>query len=115
MKVVFILLGLFFLSFAVRSRELTFQEKLITTHLEKSQQVLEAFYADVDPRLLSYRNRLLLATQRRGCAPVKSAVDFILTAQDELADQSQLLAPLMLACQQSALSIAQTYLNQRDQ
>lgn len=114
MKVVFLLLGLFFLSFAVRSRELNFQEKFLVSNLERSTKVLENFYQDIDPRLLNYRSRFLLATQRRGCRPVQSAIDLILEAQDDLDDQSDLLASLMLVCQQSVISIAETYQKQRD-
>jgi hypothetical protein len=67
----------------------------------------------LDPRLLNFRDRLTLATQRRGCAPVNSMLELIKRAEDELADQSKVLAPLVLTCQQSALYMADIYLLQR--
>lgn len=114
MKVVFVVLSLFFLSLAVRARDLTVQEKLVLSSLERSEKILATFHKDIDPRLLSFRDRLAVATYRRGCIPVKSAVDLIQRADDTLEDQTQVLAPLVLACQQSALTMADFYLIQRD-
>lgn len=114
MKVVLIVLSLFFLSVALRARELTVQEKIVLSGLEKSEKVLTTFHQDIDPRLLTFRDRLAVATFKRGCAPAKSAVDLIKNADDTLEDQSKTLVPLILGCQQSALSMADFYLIQRD-
>ena len=115
MKIVALVLMLFFLSFALKSRELTAQERLSLLGLESSKSVMTYMMEEIDTRALGFRQRIIFETAKRACSPLDLLLKQIDSALDltEMNDQSKNLAPLMYGCLSGTVQLSEMYRLQR--
>ncbi|EQC48435.1 hypothetical protein M899_1896 [Bacteriovorax sp. BSW11_IV] len=112
MKLVFLILCAFFLSFAFHSeaRDLSVKEKLSLINYERNQEVLEELVANIRANDLSIPEYLSFQIHKKGCLPVRGLKEKIERENDEYKDQSLLLKELDSVCAQSISGIAKLYL-----
>jgi hypothetical protein len=91
-----------------QARVLNAQEQLSLINYEKSVTVMNYMIQEIDPRLLTFRQRLNFQVSRLACAPVKQLVDQIQAAQ-EMEDQSQNLLMLMYGCLSGVVNVTDLY------
>lgn len=114
MKLALIILGLFFLSLTVRSRELTFSERGVLLGLNKTNEI-KAYMADnIIKTDLSMRDYIGFLALRRACDPVNLLVRHIEKKEDDFKDQSKSLVALMNTCEKGALGLSHLYIGQKD-
>lgn len=114
MKLALIILGLFFLSLTVRSRELTLAEKAVLVSYKKSVEVKNFMQNKIITSDLSMRDYIGFLALRRSCDPVKIMVDHIESRDDDFDDQSKNLGPLMNACEKGSLGLTHLYIGQQE-
>lgn len=112
-KLALIILGLFFLSLTVRSRELTLSERGVLLGLKKSNEIKIYMTDKIVKTDLSMRDYIGFLALRRACDPVNLFVDHIEKQDDELKDQSKNLIPLMNACKSGSLGLTHLYIGQK--
>lgn len=115
MKFVAFILMLFFLSFALKSRELTAQERLSLMGLESSKSVMTYMTEEIDKGLLGFRQRIVFETARRACTPLELLLKEIELSTDltDMPDQSKNLPPLMYGCLSGTIQLSELYRLQR--
>lgn len=101
-------LVIFFLSFQLHARPLNSQEQLSLLNFDQSLQVMKYMVDEIDPRLLTFRQRLGFEITKRACSPVQVLVDSI-KANEELEDQSQNLLSLMYGCLSGVVNLSDLY------
>ena len=114
MKLALIILGLFFLSLTVRSRELTFSERGVILGLQKSSVIKSYMVDHIIKTDLSMRDYIGFLALRRACDPVNLLVRHIDKQEDDYKDQSKSLIPLMSTCEKGNLGLTHLYIGQRD-
>lgn len=114
MKLALIILGLFFLSLTVRSRELTFAERSILFHYSKTVEVKTFMESKIIKSDLSMRDYIGFLANRKSCDPVKLMSQHIENQDDDFKDQSKKLAPLMSACEKGAIGLGHLYISQQE-
>lgn len=114
MKLALIILGLFFLSLTVRSRELTFAERLTISNYKKTNEVKSFMEIKIKKTDLSMRDYIGFLALRKSCDPVRLYLGHIENQEDNYKDQSKMLGPLMLACQNGSLGLSHLYIGQQE-
>ncbi|MFT6071421.1 MAG: hypothetical protein ACJAT2_001600 [Bacteriovoracaceae bacterium] len=112
MKLALIILGLFFLSLTVRSRELTLSERGVLLGLQKSSEIKTYMTDKIIKTDLSMRDYIGFLALRRACDPVNILVRHIEKQDENFKDQSKSLAPLMNACEKGSLGLTHLYIGQ---
>ncbi len=115
MKIVAFVLMLFFLSFALKSRELTAQERLSLLGLESSKSVMSYMIEEIDTRALGFRQRIVFETAKRACTPLDVLLKQIDSALDlsDMNDQSKNIPALMYGCLSGTVQLSEIYRLQR--
>jgi hypothetical protein len=97
-----------FFSLQVHSRPLNNQEQLSVANYQQAMNIMGYMVQEIDPRLLTFRQRLGFEVTKRACTPVKSLVDRI-EAVEVIEDQSQNLFRLMYACLSGVVNVTDLY------
>jgi len=113
MKLAAAILFLFFLSFTLESRELTYKEKLIFNSTEKTITVKNFMEIQIRPGDLSFKDYLSYQIMKKGCLPLESSFKKIEQAE-ELKDQSKKLSKLYNVCSESALGLGHLFIMQKE-
>ncbi len=114
MKLAMTLLFLFFLSFGLESRELTYKEKLVFNSMEKTLRVKAFMEGRIRPGDLSFSDYLSYQIMKKGCLPLEAKFKKVEQADDQLKDQSKGLRKFYSACSESALGLGHLYVVQKD-
>jgi hypothetical protein len=112
MKLALIILGIFFLSLTVRSRELSLSERGVLLGLHKTSEIKSFMIDKIIKTDLSMRDYIGFLALRRSCDPVNILVRHIEKQGEELGDQSKGLTPLMSACEKGTLGLGHLYIGQ---
>ncbi|MBK22815.1 MAG: hypothetical protein CME70_02325 [Halobacteriovorax sp.] len=113
MKLAIIILGLFFLSLTVRSRELTLSERTILSGHKTAATVKTFMEAHIKKTDLSMRDYIGFLALRKACDPVNLMIKFIENQKDDYPDQSKKLVPVSSACEKGSLGLAKLYVKQQ--
>lgn len=114
MKLALIILGLFFLSLTVRSRELTFSEKTVLLNHEKSLSVKTFMENRIVKSKLSMRDYIGFLALRKSCDPINLMIKFVENQKDDFEDQSKKMIPLTTACEKGTISMGHLYIGQQE-
>ncbi len=114
MKLALVILGLFFLSLTVRSRELTFSERTVLTGHKTTKTVKTFMETHIKKTDLSMRDYIGFLALRKSCDPVGLMIDYIKNQKDDYPDQSKKLAPMYSACEKGSLGLAKLFVKQQD-
>jgi hypothetical protein len=108
-RLTLLMLFFFFLSFAVRSRELNHREKLTLAPFKKTQAVKGYMLDQIDPTSLPIRDFLSFQVYKQACTPLQLALKGVADASDELPDQSKTFIPLYQGCAEGVLGLSSLY------
>ena len=109
MRIAAILVCAFFLSMAVRARELTYKERMsvlsVTKHIKLKSFLLE----EIDPQSLSLKDYITYKVLKESCSPVSSTLSKIEEAEDDLRDQSKRLRIFYEGCMEGTLGLGHLF------
>ena len=114
MKLALIILGLFFLSLTVRSRELNLSERVILSNYNKTVEVKSFMETKIIKTELSMRDYIGFLALRKSCDPVRLMIGHIKNQEEDFKDQAKILSPMMLACQNSVIGLGHLYIGQQE-
>lgn len=109
MKFAFLIVSVFFISMAARSRELSYKEKMSVLAIKKHLVLKDYFVEQIDPQSLPLNEYISFKVLKQSCVPVSSALEKIAQSDDELADQSKKLRVFYEGCMEGTLGLGSMY------
>lgn len=118
MKLALIILGLFFISLTVRSRELSVTERAALISLKKTTNLKKFFEAKINRDDLGISDYIAFSVLRRSCDPLNLMLKHI-GNQDEdseaIKDKAKALLVLMNGCEKGTISMSSLYIEQQEE
>lgn len=112
MKLAFLLLALFFFTFAVRGRELTTEERILATGISESRVVITEIEGRLNIPDLPLSDYLKYQILKRSCVPAEEIVKRIERGEDDFPDAKIELGIAMQACLQGTVRLTRFYFDQ---
>jgi benzoyl-CoA reductase/2-hydroxyglutaryl-CoA dehydratase subunit BcrC/BadD/HgdB len=94
---------------AVRSRELTYKERMSVLSVKKHLQLKSYLLEQIDPQSLPLKDYISYKVLKESCTPMSSALGKIEAADEDLEDQSKKLRVLYEGCMEGTLGLGHLY------
>jgi hypothetical protein len=109
MKIAAMIVCAFFLSMAVRARDLTYKERMSVLSVKKHINLKTYLLDQIDPQSLPIKDYISYKVLKESCTPVSSTLLKIEEADDDLRDQSKKLRILYEGCMEGTLGLGHLF------
>jgi hypothetical protein len=109
MKFAFLIVSVFFISMAARSRELSYKEKMSVLAIKKHLVLKDYFVDQIDPQALPLNEYISFKVLEQSCTPVSQALEKIGQGDEEMRDQSKKLRLFYEGCMEGTLGLGSMY------
>ena len=109
MRIALLIVCGFFLSMAVRARELTYKERVSTLSSKKHINFKNYLVEQIDPQGLPIKDYISYKVLKESCTPLSIALSKIEQADEELEDQSRKLRVFYEGCMEGTLGLGHLY------
>ncbi|WP_127717649.1 hypothetical protein [Halobacteriovorax sp. HLS] len=112
MKIAAVLVCAFFLSMAVRARDLSYKERMSVLSVKKHIELKNFLIDQIDPQGLPLKDYIAFKVLKESCTPVSNTLERIQEAGDDLKDQSTKLRLLYEGCMEGTLGLGHLFQQQ---